>query len=475
MMLPKKTAPLVYDAIVIGSGLAGLTASLELLGRGLSVALVEKTDKLGGNSAKASSGINGVPTRFQEPGDSVSKFVRDTIKSGKGLSNPELVDILASESSDAIHWLADTFLINLSAVTQLGGHSFARTHRGSGKLPPGFAIVSALTKSLQNAEKVDIITNTLMRRFITSKDGGSVAGIEVEGQYADSEILGKNVILATGGYSADFDASSSLLKRFRPDLLDFPLTNGQQTTGDGQKIAEASLGASLLHMDQVQIHPTGFVQLKDAETANNKWKFLCGELIRGIGGILLSPENGKRFVNEVSTRDEVTKAILGNSDTSLAAIVVSSQDYNKASPHIDFYVSQKVMFKGTVKDLAAKLREAASGVTVSPEELKKGISDYNKCVAAGEDSLGRSHLGDLIGDEFYFGIITPVLHFSMGGIETNPHSQIVTKEGTAFSNAFAVGEVSAGVHGGNRLAGSSLLECVVFGRRVARFIAEHDS
>ncbi|PYD06960.1 hypothetical protein DND62_31755, partial [Pseudomonas syringae pv. pisi] len=114
-------------------------------------------------------------------------------------------------------------------------------------------------------------------------------GIEVEdGEKNRRTLLANNIILATGGYSADF-TSSSLLRRYRPDLVHLPLTNGQQTTGDGQKIAELHLDADLIDMDAIQIHPTGFVQLKNEETINSKWKFLCGELIRAIGGILLSP------------------------------------------------------------------------------------------------------------------------------------------------------------------------------------------
>lgn len=458
---PKK----VYDAIVVGSGLAGLTASLELLARGLSVALVEKTDKLGGNSAKASSGINGVPTRYQnrQEGDSVSAFVEDTLKSGKGLSKPELVDILAQDSADAIHWLADTFQVDLSAVTRLGGHSFARTHRGSGKLPPGFAIVSALSKKLKESS-VDIMTDTLMKGFV--KEGKRITGVRVSAGSED-KVYGKHVIMATGGFSADF-TSSSLLQRFRPDLINFPLTNGQQTTGDGHKLAESELGAQLLHMDQVQVHPTGFVQLKDANSAASKWKFLCGELIRGIGGILLSPVTGKRFVNELATRDVVASEILAKcGDVPVAAVVVSAEDYEKARAHIDFYVSQNVMFKGTAEDIVSKFQSV--DVAASLEEIEAGIAESNQALFKG-DELKRPHFGHPLGKEFYFGIITPVLHFSMGGVETNDKSQVVTQNGRVIDNVFAIGEASAGVHGGNRLAGSSLLECVVFGRRVADYI-----
>lgn len=467
----------VFDAIVVGSGLAGLTATLELLAKGMTVALIEKTDRLGGNSAKASSGISGAPTRFQSPNeaDSVRSFYEDTLKSGKGLSNPALVDIMTKNSADAIHWFADNFNVDLSATARLGGHSHARTHRGSGPLPPGFAIISALSKKLQESSNVEIMKQCSFTGF--QKDGSKVSGIHVSCQESDvSEVSGQNVILATGGFSADFTDQASLLKRFRPDLLDFPSTNGQQTTGDGVKFAERDLNANLLHMDQVQIHPTGFVQLKDESTVTSKWKFLCGELIRGIGGILLSSVNGERFVNELTTRDKAADGILTNclisaDQPAIAIIVVGEEDYLKAKPHIGFYMSQQVMFKGTYEDVLEKLKMVVPNHNIAEATIKASLQKYNKLIESGDD-LGRVHFGNAIGDEFYFGFITPVLHFSMGGIEINQNGQIVTTDNKVVQNAFAIGEASAGVHGANRLGGCALLESVVFGRHVADFITK---
>lgn len=473
MVRPTEANSKVFDAIVVGSGLAGLTAGLELLARGLSVVLVEKTDRLGGNSAKASSGINGVPTRFQNrsEGDSAEIFARDTLRSGKSLSSPGLVDILTQNSGDAIRWLTEENQIDLSLVTILGGHTHARTHRGSGKLPPGFAIVSALSKKIRESPLVDIRTQSELVKFVTKNK--KVVGVEVKNLSSSDVIYGRNVILATGGYSADFSTSSSLLKRFRPDLMKLPLTNGQQTTGDGQKIAERDLGARLIHMDKIQVHPTGFIQLKDQSTAGQKWKFLCGELIRGIGGVLFSPITGNRFVDELRTRDEVTGAIVEHctareDQVAVAAIVVGEEDYLKAKSHIDFYLSQQVMFRGTVADVVEKFAQV--GYTVSGDTLRENIQHYNEQKRK-VDEFARLHVGNDIGTTFFFGLVTPVLHFSMGGIEINTLGQVVTDNGV-HENVFAIGEVSGGVHGENRLGGSSLLECVVFGRRVAQQIAE---
>lgn len=461
-----------FDVVVIGGGLAGISASLKLLEKGFSVALVEKEEKLGGNSIKASSGINGVPTQYQPvPNtDSVEAFIADTLDSGKGLCNEKLVDILAKDSAAAVSWLTEHANVDLQKVTRLGGHSHARTHRGSGKLPPGFAIISALSTKLKAVSTAHIMTQARFVNFLKLND--AVTGVVVDdlANNKREQLLAKHIILATGGFLADSHSEASLLKEFRPDLLRYPLTNGKQTTGDGQRIAQSDLAANLVHMDQVQVHPTGFIQLKDLATITNHWKFLCGELIRGIGGILISSVTGQRFVNELDTRDNVTEAIVKHcGEDQVAVIIVSEEDYEKAAAHIGFYASQSLMFHGTVDDLVLKLLQVVGDQTASKAAFLDGLEDYDPEVS---DKLGRLHFGHKIGQKFYFGFVTPVLHFAMGGIQTNELSQIKDSAGQTVQNVYAIGEVSAGVHGANRLAGSSLLECVVFGSRVADHIAQ---
>lgn len=475
------------SVIVVGTGLAGLTATLGLLQKGISVTLLEKTTKFGGNSIKASSGINGVPTRFQDLSahDSIELFIQDTLKSGKGLSNLKLVETLAENSKAAIDWLSDDG-VDLSLVTQLGGHSHPRTHRGSGKLPPGFAIISALSKKIESMEhtnKLTILKNSNFQKLLT--DNGKVTGVEyISLNDMSSNILkGSNVVLATGGFSADLSLKSSLISKHRPDLLNYPLTNGVQTTGDSQKIAERDVNANLIHMDQVQIHPTGFIKLAEPDT---KWKFLCGELIRGIGGVLISPNTGDRFVDELQTRDQVSQAIEKNcqiaetntlnlsSTQKVAIIVVNQKDYLTAQNHINFYLSQGLLFKSTRAELSRIIENLNPDLTDIESKLSNTFEKYNNVIKEGKDSLGRSIFGSQFEDDeiLYYGLVTPVLHFTMGGIEINENANVISKDGKLVPNLYAIGEVSGGVHGGNRLGGSSLLECVVYGRVVAEEISK---
>lgn len=108
------------------------------------------------------------------------------------------------------------------------------------------------------------------------------------------------VLIATGGYASDFSDKDSLLAQYRPDLLGLPTTNGPWTTGDGLKMAN-SVGARLVDMRNVQVHPTGFV---DPAKPDAKVKTLCAELLRGVGAILVD-RNGNRFSNELGTRDYI--------------------------------------------------------------------------------------------------------------------------------------------------------------------------
>jgi succinate dehydrogenase/fumarate reductase flavoprotein subunit len=122
---------------------------------------------------------------------------------------------------------------------------------------------------------------------------------------AQQTIHARSVLIATGGYASDF-TNTSLLSKYRPDLVHLPTTNGAFTTGDGIKFA-SSIGADVVDMANVQVHPTGFVDPKHVDA---KVKTLCAELLRGVGGILLDSA-GQRFADELGTRDYIVKRYVG--------------------------------------------------------------------------------------------------------------------------------------------------------------------
>ena len=152
--------------------------------------------------------------------------------------------------------------------------------------------------AVSNPKRVKIIKKARVTRLIKD-DTGSVVGVEY--QHNGSTVTAHGpVILATGGYAADF-TEDSLLKKHRPEFWSLPTTNGDHCTGDGQKMAMA-IGAHGIDMEKVQVHPTGLVDPKEPEA---KVKFLAAEALRGVGGLLLDSK-GQRFVDELQHRDYVS-------------------------------------------------------------------------------------------------------------------------------------------------------------------------
>lgn len=460
--------------VVVGGGLAGLSAAIEASRHGAMVTIVEKEKGLGGNSAKATSGINGVGTEAQAAKgivDSVAVFIKDTITSGAGLSKQELVEVLGRNSVDAHVWLK-SFGLNLTDVVQLGGHSVRRTHRfpptPDGKpIPVGFTIVNTLKKEVENNLKdvVTVVTNAAFKKLLM--DGDSVVGV----QYADDsgtlhEVKG-NVVLAAGGYANDH-ASDSLLMKYVPSLASLPTTNGPWATGDIIK-ATTDVGLSLVNMDKVQVHPTGFVEPK---APNQHTKFLAPEALRGCGAILLDA-NGKRFVNELGRRDYVSEAIFkhgkpfeGNKDYPTVAVMLLTQTVidKFGPPAVGFY-----KFKGLIEDVK-NLDGVAEKLGLDVSVIKDTIKKYEADAKEGKDQFGKQDFPTVFSehDQFFVAYVTPTLHYCMGGIEINTDGSVLRPGAKVVPGLFAAGEVSGGVHGANRLGGNSLLECVVFGRLAGR-------
>ena len=458
--------------VIIGSGLAGLSAGNQLVNKyKVPIILLEKAASIGGNSVKASSGINGAFTLTQQQlgvKDSPELFAQDTIKSAKNKGVEPLMTKLSNDSNSAIQWLQQEFDLKLDLLAQLGGHSASRTHRSSGKLPPGFEIVQALSKNLQAiAEREPGLVKILLNSKVVDLSVDTQGRVESV-DYVDSEgntknISTENVIFCSGG----FGFSKEMLKEYAPELVDLPTTNGQQTTGDGQKLL-IKLGADMIDMDQVQVHPTGFI---DPSDRSSQWKFLAAEALRGLGGILLNPVTGKRFINELTTRDLVTEAIQGKcpKDENKAFLVMSEKVYESYKNNMDFYLFKRLIKKTSVKDFVTEFK-----LLVSPNELAQ---DLNKYSSNAIDEFGRTVKINTFGEdvtpesEFFVGEITPVVHFTMGGAKINTESQVINKDGSILAQGlFAAGEVAGGVHGANRLGGSSLLECVVYGRTAANCV-----
>ncbi|KAH7155808.1 FAD binding domain-containing protein [Dactylonectria estremocensis] len=448
--------------IVVGGGLSGLSAAHTIYLAGGNVIVLDKQGFFGGNSTKATSGINGALTRTQvEHGipDSVQKFYDDTLKSARDKARPDLIKVLTYKSAAAVEWLQDEFNLDLTLVSRLGGHSEPRTHRGHDAKFPGMAITYALMQRLEElAEAEPGRVEIVKKARVTSlnKEGNAVTGVTYEFD-GESHTVDGPVVLATGGYAADF-TETSLLKQHRPDTYGLATTNGTHATGDGQKMVMA-IGGNGIDMDKVQVHPTGLVDPKDP---GSKWKFLAAEALRGEGGLLLNAD-GDRFCDELGHRDYVSGMMWKEKEKSKFPIrlVLNSKASNTLDFHTRHYSGRGLMKKMTGAELAKEI-----GCT--PDHLQSTFKSYNSIADGKEkDPWGKKFFPNLpldINDDFHVSLMEPVLHFTMGGIEINDKAEVLNQDKKPFDGLYACGELAGGVHGANRLGGSSLLGCVVYGR-----------
>ncbi|KAK7202044.1 NADH-dependent fumarate reductase [Novymonas esmeraldas] len=477
--------------LIIGGGLAGCSAAIEAANCGAQVVLLEKEPKLGGNSAKATSGINAWGTRAQAKQgvmDGGKFFERDTYRSGKGGNcDPCLVKTLSVKSADAVKWLSELG-VPLTVLSQLGGASRKRCHRAPDKadgtpVPIGFTIMKTLENHIVQrlSRQITVMTGITVTGLESSSlarpDGivtKHVTGVRLLQANGESMTLtGDAVILATGGFSNDH-TTNSLLHQYAPQLASFPTTNGVWATGDGVKMAR-ELGVTLVDMDKVQLHPTGLLDPKDP---SNRTKYLGPEALRGSGGVLLN-KNGERFINELDLRSVVSQAIIAqdnvypNSGGSKFAYCVLNEAAAKlfGKNSLGFYWNRLGLFEkvDNVAALAKLIGCAEATVTATLSQYEALSSKkLHACPLTGKNvfpcTLGTQ-------GPYYVALVTPSIHYTMGGCLISPSAEMqavddstVTPSRRPILGLFGAGEVTGGVHGGNRLGGNSLLECVVFGK-----------
>ena len=441
-----------YDVVIIGSGGTGLSAAIQANELGMKVAVLEKEEELGGNTNRASSGMNAAETNVQlHHGviDNVADFYHETYKDGGRLNDKDMLGYFVYHTAPAIDWLADHD-IKLDDITITGGMSKKRTHRPASMAPIGGFLVKSLLK-LVAQEDIPVFNKTKVTE-LRRADDGRVNGVKVDADGITKIINAKAVILATGG----FGASKEYIKRFRPDLESYKTTNQPGATGDGLKLAE-NVGAELMQMNLVQVHPT--VQ------QDNPHVYLIGEAVRGEGAILVNAE-GKRFVNELNTRKIVSNAITALPEHSAYLILDQGiRDHVKA---IEFYDKVGLVVHGeTIEDLAKK-------INVDPSNLKQTVATWNQAVENHDDAeFGRTTGMDRgITNPGFFAIhIAPAIHYTMGGIHITPKTQVLDGNGDIIKGLFAAGEVAGGLHGNNRVGGNSIAETIVFGRQAGQQVA----
>lgn len=474
--------------IVVGSGLSGSSASLSAIEEGVPVILIEKEKRLGGNSVKAWAGYNGAETSTQaELGikDSVEMFAKDTAFSGfkdHRIPPNALMQRLAADSGPGHAWLKAKG-IELPVLSQNGGHSAKRTHRCT-KGGAGSYITNSLLNILRKKARNDANVFQFMKKtevigLIQSAPGERVEGVRFRTDFKDGtsqtgEILANGVVFCTGGFAGSIHrkGEKSLMHRFRPDLVEFPTTNPPSATGDGMEVAEAA-GGELVDMRYVQVHPTGFIHPNKPHDRDKGVELvLATEALRGHGGLLIN-QIGKRFVNECHHRDWVSEAEMKNQKYGDIYIFLNPGCAKDAQiPFVKQY-----SFLGLLQKFP-NAKAACDNYKINYENLCEEFEVYNLAAKRGYCPSGKDRFDNAPfhpHQEYVVGIVTPLLHYVMGGIRIGVNGNVL-KKGTdqPLQGLFAGGETAGGVHCKNRLAGNSLVDCVVFGRVSGRSAAQYN-
>ncbi len=490
------------DVVVIGAGGAGMTAAMTAADAGQKVVILESQAMVGGNSARATGGMNAAKTVYQDENefdqaagvektlataaekyadnetitalaktvseqwaayqanptgyfDSMELMELDTMVGGKGINNPELVKTLCEGTADAIDWL-DENGITLHNVSSFGGASVKRIHRPVNEEGKVVSVGAYMIPLLQeNCEKrgIDIVLNTTVDTILTDANGAAVgvSGTDKDGNTV--VVNAKSVILATGGFGANLD----MVTQYKPELAGFMTTNAAGAQGQGIEMATA-IGAGTVDMDQIQIHPT-----VEANTAA-----LITEGLRGDGAILVNA-NGERFIDEVGTRDVVSAAEIAQPGSYSWLIV--DQAMADASSVIQGYIK-----KGYTKT-GATYEELAKELDVDPAAFSNTMETWNGYVEAKNDpDFGRTSFANPLNNGPYYAIkVTAGVHHTMGGVTINSATEVLKEDGTVIPGLFAAGEVTGGVHGANRLGGTAVADFVVFGRIAGESAANYAS
>ena len=402
---------LLCDVLIIGSGLAGLTSALKLADH-KKVLIVSKREILDSSSQWAQGGVAAVMSNE----DSIESHVKDTEFVGGGLTDPKVASFVASHGKEAIQWLNDLHVpfsrddtTHQFHLTKEGGHSHRRVVHA--KDATGLAIQATLSEQVKAHVNITILENHIAVDLITEKKSLKVDRIK------SNRCLGAYVLNNKTGKVITVSAQETILAAGGVSKVYLYTTNPDVSTGDGVAMAWRA-GCRVANMEFIQFHPTCLFHPKAKS-------FLISEIVRGEGGLLKLPD-GSRFMDEYDARGE-----LASRD-----IVARAIDFEMKKRGIDC----------VYLDISHK----------SPDFIKSHFPTiYARCLELGID-ITKEWIP-----------VVPAAHYSCGGVMTNLAGQ------TDLAHLYAIGETAyTGLHGANRLASNSLLECLVFGEAVAKHILQ---
>lgn len=497
------------DVVIVGAGGAGLSAAASAGEAGASVIVLEKMSSIGGNTRLGEGTYNVADPALLEANDikttpSLEKEIEDalsvdtdleayealitqvkseyeqwkssgsdilfdspswhalqTYTGGGEIGNLDLITTYTEGSVDTLNWLENEIVVPFKDdyIFMAIGGKWQRGHQvdllaATGAEGDGGGNIY-ITKLAEAAEKqgAEIYTDADVTTILMDENGRASG---VVAQRSDGSQItvnaSKGVIIATGGYAANSD----LVYKYSNGAITTTMTScAVSSTGDGIELAE-SIGASLIDLDQIQVHPLG-------DPIND-----CGCVAQFVGNWLSAQyymfvnKEGERFVKEDGTRYEMSMAELEQTDDQMWLIVDSSQiagDDSRTAQIESLIADGHTVMADTVEELAEK-------INVDAAVLQQTIDTYNEGMKNGTDAFGKAASADAVIQQapFYASLRTPTVHHTMGGIEIDSETHVLDGDGNIIPGLFAAGEVTGGIHGNNRLGGNAYSDIMTFGR-----------
>ena len=417
-----------FDILVVGAGMAGLSAAMTAAEAGLTVAVLEKESAAGGTTAKSNGAFNAVDARRQirlRVEDSPEKHWMQAWEAGKQKGRPELLKSMAYEAGETLRWLEDLGVDFEENVSQIPGSRFPRTHLP--KVGAGEAYIRTLTDCLSKFS-VPILTNHRAERLLTDKFG-RVTGVSVKvtgektSHVAFTASLG--VVLASGGFAENPD----LLRLHGPGYVEASVLSGAGATGE-MMLAAADIGAGLIGMP--------FFSLGFKTTA------YC--LPIDPSSFILLNNDAQRFVREDATEATLLEAVFRQQGAH-AWLVCHDDEQNDETVPEDF----------RAKLIAETKRYSSRSLLNEPDPLGK-----------------PAQLIKPIGKPYCLSKIFPTILTSLGGVEIDTRARVISRRGKPIRGLTAAGDVTGGIHGEKPLLGDTLAAAAAFGRIAARTLIRED-
>ena len=446
------------DVVVVGGGGAGMTAAIRASQLGASVIVLEKLPFIGGNTLISGSGYNAVNPRLQlaqnpPVHDTVDFHFWQTYESGDGIADPALVRILVENALDGIHWTQELGMEWQDGIFTVPGALFRRSN--SPVMPLGIGFVDMYHRYLDRPDSaIELLLETRATELIT--EGGRVVGVRAtDADNNTVEVRAANgVVMATGGFGSNIEMRMHYDQLWQVLDRSIPTTNLPSIAGDGIAMGQA-VGANLVGMEYIQLLPFG----------NIRTGSLSGLVGRSMEDHVYVNMEGRRFVNEGARRDDMTAATLAQTN-SMMFVVIDSRTIPTGDTRNSFGQTHDALVEYGHAYRADTLEELAHLIGVPAAAFAQTIRDFNAAVDRGYDAeFGRTVFGGRIEQPpFYAGPRMPTVHHTMGGLQIDAYTRVISTAGAAIPGLYAAGEVSGGIHGTNRLGGNALTEMTVFGK-----------